>query len=155
MNLIFKKLQYKDQERIVVLNPPDSFLPVLEEMKSEVKVEFEAHGADIPFILGFAEMGGDLTKMIDNFKGKLSTDDPVLWIAYPKKSSNKYKSDIHRDSVHWVALGEMGFEGVRQVAIDEDWSALRFRHIDHIKTMSRDPNRAESKEGKKRTNKEE
>ena len=32
---------------------------------------------------------------------------------------------------------EHGFEPVRQVAIDEDWSALRFRRAEHIKTMTR------------------
>ena len=26
---------------------------------------------------------------------------------------------------------------MRQVAIDEDWSALRFRKVEHIKTMTR------------------
>ena len=35
-------------------------------------------------------------------------------------------------------LGEAGFEGVRQVAIDEDGSAIRFRHVDYIKSMTRD-----------------
>mgnify|MGYP005835701873 CR=1 FL=1 len=28
-------------------------------------------------------------------------------------------------------------EPVRQVAIDEDWSALRFRRVEYIKTMTR------------------
>ncbi len=47
-------------------------------------------------------------------------------------------------------LGKLGFEGVRQVAIDEDWSALRFRRVEFIKTMSRDKKRAMSELGKAR-----
>ena len=38
---------------------------------------------------------------------------------------------------HNVAVGAHGFEPVRMVAIDEDWSALRFRRVEHIKTMTR------------------
>ena len=34
-------------------------------------------------------------------------------------------------------LGPHGLEGVRQVAIDEDWTALQFRKVDYIKTMTR------------------
>ena len=44
-------------------------------------------------------------------------------------------------------------EGVRQVAIDEDWSALRFRSAKHIKSLERNPKMALSKEGKQRTTK--
>jgi len=45
----------------------------------------------------------------------------------------KYTCDISRDN-GWQALGELGFEGVRMVAIDEDWSAVRFRRAEYIKT---------------------
>jgi len=54
-----------------------------------------------------------------------------------------------RDS-GWNVLGAAGFEGVRMVAIDEDWSALRFRRAEFIKTMKRDSKYAMSKAGKKK-----
>jgi hypothetical protein len=50
-------------------------------------------------------------------------------------------------------LGKLGFEAVRQVAINEDWSALCFRRVEFIKTMSRDQKRAISAEGKSSTSK--
>ena len=53
-----------------------------------------------------------------------------------KKSSKNYKCDFERDS-GWDILGEHGFEPVRIVAIDEDWSALRFRRVEFIKKISR------------------
>ncbi len=34
-------------------------------------------------------------------------------------------------------MGKAGFEPVRMVAIDEDWSAVRFRRVEFIKTMNR------------------
>ena len=52
--------------------------------------------------------------------------DAQLWMVYPKSSSKKYRCEFNRDT-GWQALGEAGYEPVRQVAIDEDWSALRFR----------------------------
>ena len=50
---------------------------------------------------------------------------PYFGIAYPKVSSKKYTTDYNRDS-GWNLLGEWGMEPVRQVAIDQDWSALAF-----------------------------
>ena len=76
-------------------------------------------------------------------------EDGLLWFAYPKKSSKKYRSDVGRDD-SWQALGDLGFEAVRQIAIDEDWSALRFRQARFIKSMTRDQKRTWSAEGRER-----
>ena len=67
---------------------------------------------------------------------KLSPEDEAIWLAYPKGTSKRYKSKINRDN-GWKYLGQFDYEGVRQIAIDEDWSALRFRKIRFIKTMTR------------------
>jgi hypothetical protein len=73
----------------------------------------------------------------------------VIWFAYPKGSSKKYKSEINRDS-GWKVLGEAGFEPVRMVAIDEDWSAVRFRRVEFIKTLTRGKEHRMSAGGKAR-----
>ena len=65
-----------------------------------------------------------------------TSGDAIVWFAYPKQSSKRYKSEIDRDH-GWASLGAAGFEPVRMVAIDEDWSAVRFRRVDFIKTLSR------------------
>lgn len=56
----------------------------------------------------------------------------LLWFAYPKKSSG-LKTDITRD-VGWDAVTQAGLKGVAQVAIDETWSALRFRPVEEVGT---------------------
>lgn len=81
------------------------------------------------------------------------TGDGILWLAYPKGSSKKHKCDFNRDN-GWTVLSELGFEPVRMVAIDEDWSALRFRRVDFIKKMTRQSNRAMTEQGKTRTTRE-
>jgi len=63
-------------------------------------------------------------------------DDQVLWFAYPKKSSKMYTVQIHRDH-GWKPLRDLGFEPVRQIALDADWSALRFRRRIDIKNFTR------------------
>ena len=75
-----------------------------------------------------------------------------MWFAYPKGSSKRYRCGINRDT-GWAALGKAGFEGVRMVAIDEDWSAVRFRRAEFIKTMTRDKRWAMSKAGRKKASK--
>ncbi|MBN1921678.1 MAG: hypothetical protein JW892_10565 [Anaerolineae bacterium] len=45
--------------------------------------------------------------------------DITLWYAYPKSTSKKIKCTFNRDT-GWEALGQAGFEPVRQVAVDED-----------------------------------
>src|SRR5512143_3385910 len=46
----------------------------------------------------------------------------AFWVAYPKGG----RADINRDSL-WPILAEFGFRPISQVALDETWSALRFR----------------------------
>ena len=75
--------------------------------------------------------------------------DAILWFAYPKGTSKRYTCEFNRDT-GWASLGTAGFEPVRQVAIDEDWSALRFRRVEYISTLRRDPSRALSERGKAR-----
>jgi hypothetical protein len=146
MDAIFKKLNYKDQPVIIILNSPESFSIHLEKMKSGCEVKEELVNDKISFILIFVTRAQEIKQYAFVLKEKL-TPDPVLWFAYPKKSSRKYKSDINRDN-GWQPLGDLGFEPVRQIAIDEDWSALRFRNPDFIKTMKRNPKMVLSKKGK-------
>jgi len=55
---------------------------------------------------------------------KAAGADRLTWVAYPK--AGKLGTDLNRDSLA-ALLGENGIQPVRQVAIDEVWSALRFR----------------------------
>jgi hypothetical protein len=49
----------------------------------------------------------------------------LLWIAYPKGSSG-VKTDVNRDRL-WEALLPTGWRPVRIVALDDVWSAVRWR----------------------------
>lgn len=158
MNPIFKKLNYKNQKAIYVINAPDSFKKDMEDMQGLASIETSLAGAkDVGFFLAFVTRQkevDDLTKKIS----PLMIEDGILWFAYPKGSSKKYKCEFNRDN-GWNELGKLSWEGVRMVAIDEDWSALRFRKAEHIKTMTRSfamseagKNKVAAAKGKKKDN---
>jgi len=48
----------------------------------------------------------------------------AFWVAYPKGN----RADINRDSL-WPILASYGMRPISQVAIDDTWSALRFRML--------------------------
>lgn len=136
MNPIFKKLNFKDQPEIVVINAPDSFLPVLNEMMQLTQVKTSLTDAsEISFAMAFVTKQHEVDLLTQQFAEKI-VGDGLLWMVYPKGSSKRYKCDFNRDT-GWEMLGKQGFEPVRMVAIDEDWSALRFRRAEYIKTMTR------------------
>jgi hypothetical protein len=130
----FAKLNLKDQTEIVVLNAPASFEPELKTLKG-ITIRRDAKGGDVVFSLAFVLTQKDVDSLGPQV-AKKAKGDAVVWFAYPKGSSKKYKSQINRDN-GWAVMGKAGFEPVRMVAIDEDWSAVRFRRVEFIKTMNR------------------
>ena len=147
---IFQKLQLKDHTEIVVLDAPASFEPELEaldDVRVHRSVPRSAIGFAIAFVTTQAKVDAHAKALAKRAKG-----DAAIWFAYPKGSSKRFKSELRRDA-SWQVLGHLGFEPVRMVAVDEDWSALRFRRAEFIKTMKRDAKRALSKAGKARAKK--
>lgn len=150
MTPLFKKLNYKNQKEIVVLNSPDSFNTELNEMGKFSIVKTNLKGIkSINFILIFVQKKMEIENSVQQIFSTLA-DDAILWFAYPKGSSKIYKCDFNRDN-GWNSLGEKGFEGVRIVAIDKDWSALRFRKVENIKVMKRSKSMTLSKDGMLKT----
>ena len=150
MSPLLKKLNYKFHPQILVLNAPDSFAAELTAMQSEAELltNFPDDG-EVPFALAFTTTREETEELADALLPRLA-EDAVCWFAYPKKSSKNYQSDITRDT-GWQVLGDAGKEPVRQVAIDADWSALRFRSVRHISALTRRREMALSKEGRMRT----
>ena len=144
----FDKLNLKDQKQILVLNAPESFEPEIKTLRGITVLRDLKDASQIGFALAFVTK----QKEVDTL-GKAITKkaqgDAVVWFAYPKGSSKKYKSEINRDS-GWKILGHAGFEPVRMVAIDEDFSAVRFRRVEFIKTLTRGKEHRMSAQGKAR-----
>jgi hypothetical protein len=130
MTAIFEKLNLKQQE-ILVVNAPSSFEPELLALKGVAVHRDPNKLKSVHFALAFttkqAEVDALSKVLVSKAKG-----DAVLWFAYPKGTSKRYKCEFNRDT-GWNAMRSGGFDTVRQVAIDEDWSALRFRRMEYIR----------------------
>jgi hypothetical protein len=146
---VFRKLQLKDQRTIHVLDAPESFEKELKSLKGSTVLR-RVGAEPVEFALAFVTRQPELERHAKTLATNSIEGDVVLWFAYPKGSSRRYRSELSRDG-GWQALGDLGFEGVRMVAIDEDWSAVRFRRTGFIKSMKRDTSRAMSRDGKRRT----
>ncbi|MHA7130137.1 hypothetical protein [Algoriphagus namhaensis] len=133
MDPLLKKLNYKEGMNVRLWNCP-SELTAQADLWREGSLE-NSENEQVDFLLGFVQDEDSVRRIFEEMKVYLKGDE-ILWFSYPKKSSKRYESSIHRDK-GWKILGLQNFEAVRQVAINEDWSALRFRHVNYIKQMTR------------------
>jgi hypothetical protein len=76
---------------------------------------------DATTALMFADDSDSLRKVLYARRKELAAPS-AFWIVYPKAN----RTDINRDTL-WPILAEYGMRPISQVAIDEVWSALRFR----------------------------
>jgi hypothetical protein len=149
MTPLFKKLNLGEQRTVFVLGAPPTLETELEGLEGvEVRRALPERGDPI-FVLAFVTTQVQVDTLARDV-AQATSGDAVVWFAYPKQSSKRYRCDFNRDT-GWAALGVAGFEPVRQVAIDDDWSALRFRRVEFIKKLTRAESMALSTEGKART----
>lgn len=129
MNTIYKKMKYKEQAKILVLNLPDDVREIIEDFPNQID---EAIEGKYGFIIMFAKELRQATKNTADIIGALEGDGHI-WLCYPKGTSKKYKSDIKRD-IAWDLFKPYGYRPVSQISINDDWSAMRFRDEKFVKT---------------------
>lgn len=123
MNPILKKLQFKGQSPVLVLQAPPEFKTT--RAAFDVPVHSAINGV-YAFAIAFAKSRAEAAAHAKALKKSLADDTALLWLAYPKGSSKKYEADLNRDSLH-ALMETHGFDGVSLVALDADWSAMRFK----------------------------
>jgi hypothetical protein len=131
MASIFQKLNLKSQPEILVAGSPASFEKELAQLEGIAVARDPKKMKTVSFALLFATMQAEIDAFSKVVVGK-AEGDVVLWFAYPKQTSKRYKCEFNRDS-GWKVIRRLGFDSVRMVAIDEDWSALRFRRVEYVK----------------------
>lgn len=94
---------------------------LLEPLPRGVRVVREIPEATTALV--FAEDGGSLADIVAIHADGLR-EAQSLWVAYPKGN----RSDINRDTL-WPILAEHGMRPIGQVALDDVWSAMRFRAL--------------------------
>jgi hypothetical protein len=128
---IFGKLNLGAVTSIVVYNTPDSFEPELARLKGVAVLRDPKKPTAVKFSLAFVNTQKELDR-VSKLLAAAAEGDALLWFAYPKGTSKRYVCEFNRDT-GWDVISKAGFDTVRAVAIDEDWSALRFRRNEYIK----------------------
>lgn len=130
MPSVFAKLNLKQQTAVLVLDAPASFEAELRALGGVTVLRDLRQASDVSFALAFVTRQAELDAVSKALAAE-ARGDAVLWFAYPKKTSKRYACEFNRDS-GWDVIRRLGFDSVRQVAIDDDWSALRFRRNEYI-----------------------
>ena len=111
----------KPGHSVYLLNAPKDFtfgaLPASAKIHSGGKGPFD-------MVIVFVSTKADVQKYARQSTQALSPNG-LLWFAYPKKTS-RIKTDISRDT-GWDGLHAAGMTGVSLIAMNDTWSAMRFR----------------------------
>ena len=132
---LFDKLNLGAHDEIVLFNAPDSFDSELKQLKGIKIVRDPGKPRAIKFGMAFAMTQAQLDRA-SKLLAEAAEGDAVLWFVYPKGTSKRYTCEFNRDA-GWGVIRAAGFDSVRMVAIDEDWSALRFRRLEYVKNSSK------------------
>jgi hypothetical protein len=127
---LVKKLGIKPGQKMLILNAPEGYIQTLGTLPAGNEVKTAAEGT-FDFVQLFVRNKADIDNHAATAMHSLKPGG-LLWFTYPKKSSN-IKTDITRD-IGWDALMAAGIRPVTQIAIDDTWSALRFRPTSEVKS---------------------
>lgn len=119
-----RKYPLKAGMRVLLIDAPDS---ILERLRADHDGSISETGPG-PFdvVQLFARDSTALAQGLDGAERALAPDG-ILWIAYPKKGSG-VPTDLTRDE-GWAGVFSRGWQVVRQIALDEVWSSLRFKRV--------------------------
>ena len=108
------KLQLKAGHAVALINPPSGF---------RLDARTAEHREDA--VLLFVRDREELERLGESFF-RAARDDRLAWLAYPK--AGQLETELSRDILREQTKSR-GVRPVRQVSIDEVWSALRFRPL--------------------------
>jgi hypothetical protein len=120
---IARKLLIRPTQRIKVVNPPGDYATLLGGLPDGARVVAES-AAEVDVVHLFVHDQAELGEQWPAVAAGLRPDT-TLWISYPKRGPG-VETDIHRDQ-GWGVVRAAGYDPVSQVAIDDVWSALRWR----------------------------
>jgi hypothetical protein len=130
---VMQKLRILQGNALLLLNAPEGYERMLGALPDGVQVAKEPSGQYDVVVL-FARDRAELERVLRQATGAVR-DGGVLWIAWEKKAK-RGPDDLNRDSL-WAAVQPSGWGPVTNVAIDETWSALRFKPESEIKRGER------------------
>ena len=121
---ILAKLHLIPGRKMLVLNPPASYIEKAGEIPPGAELVLEAQEAS--FIQVFLRTHAELEDALKRYS-PLVQSNGMLWITSPKLTS-ALKGAVQRDTINAYAQ-QNGWIGIAMISIDEDWSALRLKRL--------------------------
>ena len=118
---LLHKLQIKAGARLWLINVPQS---IAKEITAGAEVEPVHEKDEYDGVLAFFDSAAEVEALTSRILAEMPPDG-LLWVAYSKGETAK-ASGLNRD-LGWSPLDKAGWRPVRQVAINAEWSGLRFR----------------------------
>lgn len=128
---LLQKLQIKDSSNFYVVNCPDELNELLsgQGLKQQVDFDYYQSGGILLFVWNSTDLNAKIERFIRD------SDADNHWMAFPKRVS-KVATDLRRDH-GWEKLSRFDWIAVRQVSINDQWSAMRFRPKANVKEIKR------------------
>ncbi|CAN5646710.1 hypothetical protein BH11BAC3_BH11BAC3_33660 [soil metagenome] len=128
---VLEKLQLKDEKNLLIQGLPSTVEKQFVKLSFSKNVTPLLRSRKIDFALVFAISHKQLEDILRDVVPALH-ENAKLWIAYPKVSS-KIVSDLSRDG-NWGCIEKYKLEGVRLIALDNIWTAMRFKKAELVKS---------------------
>ncbi len=120
---LVQKLRLQGGQRALIANTPAGYVEGLGPLPAGLQVDTQPEGDSLyDFVHLFVVDSAELERLGPGAMAAAKYD-AVVWISYPKTSSGM-PTDLTRD-VLWQLIP--GLRPVSQVAVDDTWSAMRFR----------------------------
>jgi hypothetical protein len=128
-----KKLRFALEHQVAVLNAPDGYLAQLQPGPADVKTALQPNATYDAVLLFVKDM--DELRRLGPDAIHAAKPNGLLWITYPKGGKTRGATDlpatpwwVQRDVLGEITL-ETGYKAVSFVAIDDHWTALRFKRV--------------------------
>ena len=124
------RLQVRPGSRLLLLGAPVGYRARIDPLPGDGTIdEAPAPGAAYDAIHAFCRDSAALAAVAPVVLAAYRTGG-VLLLSYPKGGA-KAGTDLNRDA-GWEPVAAAGFRPVRQVSIDEIWSAVRWRRVEEV-----------------------
>ncbi len=128
-----KKLRLMADHKVAVLNAPDGYLDALRPGPADIATQLEpsqTYDAVQLFVKDTDEL-----RRLGSAAIRAAKPNALLWITYPKGGKTRGAADLPA-TPWWVerdVLGEItsetGHKPVAFIAVDDNWTALRFKRV--------------------------
>jgi hypothetical protein len=123
-----KRLQIRPGQTVMTVNAPPEYARALGDLPDGARLVAGGDPAEADHVHVFVRDSGELARLGPQAVAGARAG-AVTWIAYPKRSSG-VDTDLTRDR-GWEGVTD-DIDAVSQVAVDDTWSALRFKPVAEV-----------------------